>query len=118
MWPRVAELMIGCWLVLSPLIFRGTLAVEQFAVVDVAAGGVVIALSLLSFWRRTEWAHFGTGLLALALGVFAYFGFERPAPPAAQNEITVAMILLLLAIIPNEANLPPKPWRHVDSVRP
>ena len=111
MWARVAELMIGVWLVLSPFIFRGTESLEHFIVIDISVGSIVVVLSLLSFWDRTAWAHFGTALLALALGLFAYFGWERPGPPAAQNEITVALLLLLLAIIPNEASEPPKPWR-------
>jgi hypothetical protein len=118
MWPRVAELMIGLWLVLSPLIFRNTEAVEQFAAVDVSAGAAVVILSLLSFWHRAEWAHLGTARLALGLGAFAYFAWERPGPPAAQNEIFVALLLLLLAIIPNEASQPPKPWRRRSVVPP
>ena len=111
MWARVAELMLGGWLVLSPLIFRDTEAIDQFAARDVAAGAAVVLFSLLSFWRRTEWAHFVTVLLALALGAWAYLAFERPGPPAAQNEITVAILLILLGIIPNEASQPPRPWR-------
>jgi hypothetical protein len=111
MWPRTAELMIGFWLILSPLIFRGTESVEQFASRDVAAGAAVVILSLLSFWRPTEWAHLLTGAVALVLGVAGYFGWERPGPPAAQNEITVALLLVLLAIVPNDASQPPRPWR-------
>lgn len=112
MWARVAELMLGLWLVLSPLIFRGTEALERFVAIDIAVGSLVVLFSLLSFWHRTGWAHFGTAAVALGLGLFAYFGSDRPGPPAAQNEITVAMLLLLLAIVPNEANQPPKSWRQ------
>ena len=111
MWARVAELMLGCWLVLSPLIFRGTGQVERVAATDVAVGSLVIVLSLLSFWGRTAWAHFGTAVLAAGLSLFAYLAWERPGPPAVQNEITVGLLLLLLAIVPNEANDPPTPWR-------
>lgn len=118
MWPRVTELMLGLWLVLAPLVFRDTEAIEQFLVRDVAAGSAVVLFSLLSFWRRTEWAHFGTAILALLLGLSAYFGWTRPGPPAAQNEITLALCLLLLAIVPNEASRPPKPWRQPSSSRP
>lgn len=112
MWARVAELMIGVWLVLSPFVFRGTASVEQFAAVDMTVGALVVLCSLLSFWRRTEWAHFGTALLALGLGAGAYLTWQRPGPPAAQNEITVALLLVLLAIIPNEASRPPRSWRR------
>lgn len=112
MWARVAELMIGLWLVISPLVFRGTESVDRFAPIDVSVGALVVIFSLLSFWRRTEWAHFGTALVALGMGAFAYLAWERPGPPAAQNEIAVALLLVLLAIIPNEASEPPKPWRE------
>ena len=111
MWARVAELMLGCWLVLSPLIFRGTEAVAAFALRDIAVGTAVMTCSLLSFWPRTAWAHFITATLAVGLGAIAWAGWERPGPPAAQNEITLALLLLLLAIIPNETSLPPRPWR-------
>jgi hypothetical protein len=115
MWARVAELMIGVWLMLSPFVFRGTESIERFIPIDLAAGLIVIVLSLLSFWRRTEWAHLVTVGLALALGAWAYLAFERPGPPAAQNEITVAILLILLGIIPNEASRPPRPWRVRNS---
>ena len=112
MWPRTAEVMLGVWLILSPFIFRSTAFVEHFVWTDLVAGSAVVLFSLLSFWRRTEWAHFLTAALALGLGLLAYFGWQRPGPPAAQNEITVAMILLLLAIVPNEATQPPRVWRR------
>lgn len=112
MWPRVAELMLGLWLVLSPLIFRNTPSVGEVAVIDVTAGSLVVLMAILSFWRPTAGAHFVTIAIALGLGLYGYFGFERPGPPVAQNEITLALLLLLLAIIPNEANEPPVPWRE------
>ena len=117
MWPRICELLLGAWLMLTPLIFAGTDAVDAFAWRDVVAGGTIIGLSLLSFWRRTHWAHLVTGAVALALGLAAYFGGARPGPPAAQNEIAVAFALLLFAIIPNEATQPPRPWRVAAKVR-
>jgi hypothetical protein len=112
MWPRVVELMLGVWLVLSPWIFRGTASIEAFAPVDIGVGGAVIVLSLLSFWRRTEWAHLVTAGLAAWMGLVAYFAWPRPGPPGAQNELTLAMLLVMFAIMPNEANTPPRPWRR------
>ncbi|MGE3178257.1 MAG: hypothetical protein AB7O32_12390 [Vicinamibacterales bacterium] len=112
MWARVAESMLGMWLVLSPFIFRNTDSLERFIAIDMAAGSAVVLLSLLSFWHRTARAHFVTLALALSLGLYAYFAWERPGPPAAQNEITLAIMIALLALIPNEANLPAKPWRE------
>ena len=112
MWPRVVELMIGGWLCISPLVFRGTPAVEPFAGIFLAAGSAVVICSLLSFWDRAALAHLVTVAVALALGAFAYFGWERPGPPAAQNALMAAMLLVLLGIIPNHASRPPRPWRR------
>jgi hypothetical protein len=58
-------------------------------------------------------AHLLNILVALWLLGFGYFGFGEPAPPAAQNNIVVGLILLMLAIIPSEATLPPKGWREL-----
>jgi hypothetical protein len=112
MWARVAELMLGAWLMISPLVFRGTASADSFVMRDLSCGAAVIALSLLSFWTRTGWAHLITAALAVALGLMGYLGSDRPGPPAAQNEIMIGMLLLLLAIVPNEANQPPPAWRR------
>jgi hypothetical protein len=111
MWARTAELMIGGWLVLSPFIFRGTESIGELSAVHFAAGSAVVTFSLVSFWERTAHAHLLTAALAAGLVLYAYFGWERPGPPAAQNAITVGLLLVLLAIIPNDASRPPKPWR-------
>jgi hypothetical protein len=118
MWARVAEMMLGLWLAISPLVFRGTPGVERFVALDLATGAAVVAFSLASFWRRTQLAHLATAALAVALGVQAYVTWERPGPPAAQNEIIVAMLLLLFAIIPNESSEPPRPWRRRGEAEP
>lgn len=112
MWARTSELMIGFWLILSPFIFRGTESVSELAGLHVAAGSAVVVCSLLSFWPQTAHAHLLTAALASGLTLYAYIGWERPGPPAAQNAITVGLLLMLLAIIPNEASRPPKPWRE------
>lgn len=112
MWPRTVELMLGVWLCVSPFVFRGTERVEQFLVVDLTAGSIVIVLSILSFWSRAGWAHFVTAGVAFALAASAYLGWERPGPPAAENEIIVGLTLLLLGILPNHCTQPPAAWRN------
>jgi hypothetical protein len=112
MWARVIELMLGVWLVLSPLIFRETAGVGNFWNTDVSAGSAVILLSLLSFWRPLRKSHLVTGVIALWLILSAWFAAARPGPPAAQNEIVVGLLLLMLAIVPTDASLPPEPWRR------
>ena len=111
MWPRVGEVALGCWLLLTPFVFRDTPALGNYTVSAVASGSVVILASLLSFWDRTRFAHIVTLFASFWLAAHGYFWAERPGPPAAQNELTVGLLLLLFAILPNEINAPPRPWR-------
>jgi hypothetical protein len=78
MWARVAELMMGAWLVISPFVFRGTESLSHFVAIDLTAGAAVVLFSLLSFWHRTAWAHFLTAGVAILLGARAYFAWPRP----------------------------------------
>ena len=105
-------MMLGVWLLLSPFIYRETPAVANFWRTDVASGSAVIVLSLLSFWRPLRWSHLATGILAVWLIVWAWFAAARPGPPAAQNEIVVGLLLMMLSLVPNEASLPPESWRR------
>src|SRR5690606_7595193 len=60
MWPRVIEGMLGCWLLVTPLVFRGTAAVEDYTTSALVSGAVVIVMALLSFWEPTRLARFAT----------------------------------------------------------
>lgn len=111
MWPRVVEIMLGCWLLVTPLVFRDTPGAGNYAGNALVCGALLGTLSLLSFWRPLRLAHLGTLLVALWLTGHGYFSAQRPGPPAAQNEITVGLILLLFAVLPNEINQRPLPWR-------
>jgi hypothetical protein len=112
MWPRVLEFALGAWLAVSPFVFRHPAGEWRFWATDLGGSFAVVLFTLLSFWRPTERAHFLTGLVALWLVGFGYFGFERPGPPAAQNDIATGVLLLLLFFLPNETNLPPQAWRE------
>jgi SPW repeat len=111
MWPRYLEMLVGGWLIASPWIF-GHSGGGWFFMNDLPCGTAVILLAILSFFRPTRRAHIGIGGVALWLGGSAYFLFERPGPPAAQNEITIALLLVTLFLLPNQASLPPQPWRE------
>ena len=111
MWPRVVEVMFGAWLLIVPFVFRGTPEVDRFVPSAVLSGSVIIVASLMAFWHRTAWARFITLAASLWLMGHGYFAAVRPGPPAAQNEITVGLLLILFAILPNETNRPPIGWR-------
>lgn len=107
MWPRVVEVMIGAWLVITPLVFRGTESVAAYAVNAVVSGTIVIVASLAAFWPPAGWARYVTLAVSVWLTLHGYFSAIRPGPPAAQNEIMAGLLLLLFAVLPNHVNQPP-----------
>lgn len=117
MWPRVIEGMLGCWLLVTPFVFRGTTAVDDYTASALVSGAIVIVMAVMSFWEPARLARFVTLGVALWLALHGYFAAERPGPPAAQNEIMIGLTLLLFAIIPNEASQPPRAWRRGERAR-
>jgi hypothetical protein len=111
MWARWFEILLGAWLIVSPWIF-GLAEGSRFHLKDIMPGCVVVLLAGASFMRRTQWAHLAIGAVAIWMGATAYFGFETPGPPAAQNQITIALLLLTFFVVPNQASSPPEPWRR------
>lgn len=115
MWPRTVEVLLGCWLLITPFVFRETSEVDRYVINSVACGALVIVASLLSFRDGTRFARFVTLLVSLWLAVHGYVFAARPGPPAAQNELAIGLMLLLFAILPNEINDAPRPWRDTSS---
>jgi hypothetical protein len=111
MWPRVVEIMLGAWLVIGPLVFRGTPELERYTLSMVVSGALVAIASTVAFWSPAAGARCVTLLTSLWLMGHGYFAAVRPGPPAAQNELLTGLILLLFAVLPNEINRPPEPWR-------
>jgi hypothetical protein len=109
MWPRVVELMLGCWLASSPFVFRHPDG-EGVWGRDLVGAFLVIGMASLSFWQPARRAHFGILPVALWLGVAAFLR-PAPTPPALQNDLIVSVILAMLAILPNRADLPPRGLR-------
>ena len=114
MWARVVEVMLGCWLAVSPFVFRHGADDRLLWFSDLLSAFVVVVLALVSFWPPLRFAHLAiaaVGLWLIALGFLAPY----PTAPAFQNDIVVGLLLLIFAIVPNEANQPPKPWvRHLQ----
>jgi hypothetical protein len=115
MWPRVVEIMLGCWLLVTPFVFRSTPHVDDYTMNAAVCGAIVITASLLSFWDRLRLAHVVTLLVSLWLAAHGCFFAERPGPPAGQNELVSGLLLLLFAVLPNEINDVARPWReHIE----
>lgn len=111
MWARVIEVMLGCWLAMSPFIFRHGAGDRVLWFTDLFSAIAVIVLALVSFWPPLRFAHVGNLVVALWLIAFGFWASPYPALPALQNDIIVGLLLAMFAIIPNEATRPPRPWR-------
>lgn len=111
MWARTVEVMLGLWLGASPFIFGHPTDEPGLWWNDLGTAFLVVTISLLSFWSSTSHAHLLNIPVALWLLAFGYFGSGEPPSPAAQNELMVGLLLLMIAIIPSGATLPPEEWR-------
>jgi hypothetical protein len=100
---------------MSPFIFGHPPSDTALWVNDLAAGGLVIVLSLASYWRPTGWAHLLLLLVGAWLIGFGRFQETPPLAPALQNDIVVGLLLFMFAIVPNEASLAPRAWRRFDT---
>ena len=112
MWGRILEIMFGLWLIISPFIFGHYPMNQILWMNDMVCGSIVVLLALLSFWHRLRHAHIAILAVALWLIGFAHLYGGYPAAPGYQNNVITGLILLLLAIIPNQAKQPPLAWRH------
>lgn len=94
-------MMLGFWLLASPLVFgTNSAAGSGAAAFDHIAGLLVVLLALLSLSKKTGWAHFLTLAVAAALVLPSYLtGY--PAPAYIQNRIAVGLALTIFVIIPN-----------------
>jgi hypothetical protein len=111
MWARVVEVMLGCWLAASPWIFRHPADATMLWASDWIAATAVIAFALLSFWRPLQYLHLLTGAAALVMFGLGWMQ-DRPTPPGWQNEMFVALLLLMTCLVPNYASRPPRAWRE------
>lgn len=111
MWSRVIEVMLGCWLAISPFVFRYEGDATAFWINDFATASAVILLALASFWRPLRHAHVLIAGIGLWLILFAYLNFESPLPPGLQSGALVGFLLMMFAVIPNQAAKPSAGWR-------
>ncbi len=118
MWARTVEIMFGCWLLMSPFIFGHIPEPAPWWINDFACGTLIIAFGVLSFWHPARHAHFlqiavGLWMLGFAYSQrFAVYPDAHHAPAALQNLASVAFLLLMFAIIPNDASRPPEGWER------
>jgi hypothetical protein len=110
MWSRVVEIMMGCWLLMSPFIFSHSVEQPSVWINDFGCGLLIILFGLFSYWKPTHQAHLLSIGVSMWLIGFAYWhGFGGPLP-YSENHLIVGVMLLMFAVIPNDAERPPRGW--------
>ncbi len=110
MWSRVVEVMLGCWLMISPFVFHHPSSATALWTNDLSCGAAVAAFALLSYVRQTHHAHLLSIIVAVWLIAFAYWQGFGSASPASQNHAIIGLLLGMFAVIPNNAGLPAAEW--------
>jgi hypothetical protein len=111
MWPRNVEVMLALWLALSPFIFHIPARHSGVWAVDVGAALLIMVFSLASYSKPLRRAYLGTLAVGLGLAIYGLLQ-SRPPPSWHQNHILVGLLLVMFAIIPVPATVPPRSWRR------
>jgi peptidoglycan/LPS O-acetylase OafA/YrhL len=112
MWARISEILLACWLALSPFILVEEANRGSYLLHDFGCAAAIAGFALLSFWPRFGKAHLCT--LAVAAWLVG-IGFAQPDPPpplAYQNCVVVGALLIMFVIVPSHASEPPRRWRE------
>ncbi|HVS66526.1 MAG TPA: hypothetical protein VMT85_23825 [Thermoanaerobaculia bacterium] len=79
--------------------------------VHALAGGAAIAfLALASMSRRLDRLHLGILAVAAWLAGHTFLFAPAPTPAAHQNQLVVALLLAMVAILPTRSAEPPASW--------
>jgi hypothetical protein len=116
MWSRVIEAMLGCWLAISPFVFRIDPEDAAVWIVNLVSAPLIIIVALLSYWPPTRHAHFVTTLISILLVAYGRFGGPSPGPPEFQNLVLVGLLLLMFSLVPNHASRPPRRWSEASDL--
>lgn len=115
-WPRILEITIGCWLLMSPFIFGSYPAHSELWLSDMICGALVIVISCTAISRRFRRLYLVN--LAIAVWIVGYAYLQSPPPQHApawiQNDLIAGLILLMVAIIPSDTSRPPQKWQEFD----
>ncbi|MDX1582443.1 MAG: SPW repeat protein [Thermoanaerobaculia bacterium] len=115
-WPRLLEIVIGCWLLMSPFLFGHYPDHRALWLSDLISGLAIVVISSMSISRKFFRLYLGNLLVAFWIIVHAYGQSPPPghAIPAIQNELITGLVLGMVAIIPSDTSRPPREWQEFD----
>ncbi|HEX6985029.1 MAG TPA: SPW repeat protein [Planctomycetaceae bacterium] len=112
MWPRTAEVMLACWLAVSPFVFRYSGDRPLMWWHDYVVATLLAGLALVSFVQQTRRAHLFELLIAAWLIGYGWATTDGIHDAPRQNWVCVGLLLLMLAIIPSDCVKPPLAWQE------
>ncbi len=112
MWARIIEFMLACWLSISPFTFGYPDNALFFWVNDLVCSSLIAFFALICYYEKLSKMHLCNLALSAYLIALSYFfkGSSLEAP--LQNYMVLGLLIMMISVIPSEANKPPKPWRN------
>lgn len=110
MWARVVEVMLACWLAMSPFIFAYPDDLTLYWANDFFCAASVTVFALGSMSRRFDMLHLASLAVAAWLIAVACLAAPSPPPPRLQNYVVTGLLFAMLAIIPTRSHAPPQKW--------
>lgn len=112
MWPRTTEVMLACWLAISPFIFRYPGDKPFMWWHDFVVALLIATFALVSFVSQTRRAHLLELFIAAWLVGFGWATASGIHDAPRQNWMVLGLLLLMLAIIPSDCIKPPVAWQE------
>jgi hypothetical protein len=110
MWPRIVEVMLGLWLLLSPLIFRLGAGELALTINHLIYGTATVIVSLIAI--RVRFLRVVTLAIGLSLIGYGYVTGGYPPAPGYLNLIVIGILVCALAILPTDCLQPTQSWRE------
>lgn len=110
MWARVVEIMLACWLAMSPFVFDYADDMTLYWANDFTCATLIAVLAFVSLAPRFDLLHLASLAVAAWLIGVACVAAPSPPPPHLQNYVVFGLLLVMVAIIPTRSGTPPQKW--------
>lgn len=118
MWARIVEVMLGCWLAVSPFIFSYAPDAYDLWWTSLIGAVVIWTFALASYWPKLWKVHLMNAAVGAGLVALAFLQPDPPPAPAYQNYAVLGLLLIMFGIIPSRATEPPKAWQRYYEANP